>query len=105
MNDGVLPFLNAAAKETVLFLGASHTQDFSWRDTDSNNVVANSATFTYKFLEKAIRRDGVVLGHNHQFDPKTGTWKYLGLQDDKRVYRQSNLLIMFNPVLDPFGLL
>ena len=96
VNSGVMPLLRGAVAETVLFMGYSLRETFSWRNTD---VESPPVEVEMMFKEKHVVQDGEVLGHNHVHRDDKGEFQKLFLPNNEPAYASTNLNAMFPPIL------
>jgi len=92
VNEKKMPLLQNAVAETVMFIGYSYQEDYTWREGWENTPV----TVGMKFLEKHVKQDGKVIGHNHFIKDETGQWEPLQI-NEKPVYESSDLNNLFPP--------
>jgi len=93
INQSVMPVLYNAYVNTVLFLGFSYSEEFSWRD----GIVNGSGTATWKLLEIAIDQEGTPVTHNHVWNPEQGKFRVLLRPDGNKLYAETNLNTIFTP--------
>ncbi|KKN88381.1 hypothetical protein LCGC14_0249440 [marine sediment metagenome] len=89
-----MPLLRNADASTILFMGWSHEEQFTWK---KNFVDAPPIQVEMHFVEKNLNIDGFTIGHNHFYNPKTGAWEQLFNAKGELVYRSGNLNKMFPP--------
>jgi len=87
VNDDSMSFFHDAPANTVLFLGFSANQSFTWRPGKSGQPPMN---LSMSFQEKNFKdKDGVQVTHQHFYKPGIG-WREL-LIDDENVYPSADL--------------
>lgn len=87
INDAAMPLLMDPPPETVLFVGFSMREQYSWRSPS-----APPAEVEMKFLEKKIEDAvGDVHGHNHFFRPDEGEFQLLLKPDGLPIYDSADL--------------
>lgn len=92
VNSDTMSVLFDAPKETILFVGYSLRQSYTWRTQTQPPFQLN-----LKFLEKhVIDGEGNVRGHNDFWKADVG-WQRLLYDGDNPVYAQANLNAVFNP--------
>ena len=96
VNSSAMPLLHGAVTETVLFMGYSLRETFSWRNTD---VESPPVEVEMMFKEKHVVQDGEVLGHNHFHRDDEGEFQKLFLPGGDLMYASTNLNAMFPPIL------
>lgn len=91
VNDAPFSVLFNAEAETILLLGYTYQQNFSWRD---GTVSAPPISVEMKFLEKRIVWEGIVRGHNHFWKAGEG-WKRLEITPGVKLYQTRSFDILF----------
>lgn len=96
VNSTAMPIFNDAPPETIMFLGFSMSNQYTWRD---GNTGASPVALDMKFLEKNFEREeGAFLTqvtHNHMYRPGSG-WLRLEINGDK-LYTEFDLNTIFSP--------
>jgi hypothetical protein len=93
VNESKMPIFFDAPEETILFVGYSIRQQFTWR-----TGVQPPFKFDLKFLEKHVEDDGEIRGHNHVWKPDLGKWQHLRVDGGTRtVYQTADLNKIFKP--------
>jgi len=77
VNSKNLPLLFNADPETLLFVGYQYQQINTWRDGFTNTP---PVTISMNILEKRVNWNGVIIGHNHFWQPGVG-WTRLQFTD------------------------
>jgi len=97
INSSDMPLLMGAKKTTVLFVGYSYSEQYTWREGIENAP----AVIDMKFLEKHIEQDDNVIGHNHFFREDTGKFELLFLPPPGggNVYAEADLNNLFPPTI------
>lgn len=95
VNNAVMPLFHNAPKETVMFMGYSYNEQYTWRVGLENTPVAVNMLF----MERHIKQDGKVIGHNHFIQDETGKFTKLWLPNKKPVYAGTNLNNLFPPTI------
>ena len=91
VNSATFPLLAGATGETVLFIGFSMRQQFTWR---AGFVGTPPVQADFKFVQKEIEvAGGVTIGHNHFYRPGHG-WRKL-LVNGSNVYQTADLTNLF----------
>jgi hypothetical protein len=98
VNDEAVTLLFNAPRGTVLFMGFSYQEEFTWRDGGLENT---PASIEFKFLEKHHKQGGNVIGHNHFIQDDTGLFKELFLPNNQPVYPYADLNNLFPPNVVP----
>ncbi len=94
VNSAPMPLLRNADASTILFMGWSHEEQFTWKEGLVNTPPIQ---VEMHFVEKNLRLDGFTIGHNHFYNPKSGAWEELFNAKGELVYRSDNLNKMFPP--------
>ena len=93
VNSKKMSMLHNAVKETVMLVGFSYREDFTWRD----GLVNTPATITMKFLEKHTKQGKVVIGHNHFIQDESGKFMKLWNPYGSPIYALTDLNNLFPP--------
>lgn len=91
VNSEVMPLLFNAPAETILFMGYSLNQQFTWRTPTQPPF-----RITLKFAEKHVKKENsnIVYGHNHFWKADEG-WKKLKFDGVNYAYKAKNLNNIF----------
>ena len=93
VNSTPMELLYDAPAETILFLGYSREEEYTWREGYSGR---SPVTVEAKFLEQNFEvGDGTHVTHNHFPRPGVG-WRVLYV-NDKKVYASTDLDALFRP--------
>ena len=94
LNNGTMVTTYNSPVETVLFVGWSMSQQFTWRTGFSGQP---PVALSFKFLEKNFTSpEGIQVTHNHFYRPGVG-WRKLLVDGTRSVYSTSNLDQIFKP--------
>ena len=85
VNDSAMSVLFDAPKETIIFAGFSMNQQFVLASSQPN------FSLELKFVEKHVKDEGVVKGHNHFWRPKDGWRRLRVFGTTKPVYELTDL--------------
>lgn len=91
VNDRPFPLLFGALPETLLFVGFSYNQNYTWRD---GLIHAPPIDLELKIIEKHVIWDGVVRGHNDYWRPGVG-WETLLVDGTRKTYESRDFSVMF----------
>ena len=90
VNNAAMPLFHNAPAETILFLGFSQRQQYTWRVGHSGK---SPIELNMKFLEKNFQADGVQITHNHFWRPGVG-WRILFF-DGEKSFETANLSAIY----------
>ena len=76
VNSEVMSLFNDAPAETILFLGYSMRNQYTWRDGYTG---VSPVQLEMKFLEKGFESRGTQITHNYFYDPDKPGWRKLFL--------------------------
>ena len=93
VNSTRCDFLYNAPPETLLFMGFTHSESYSWR---LGNLDAAPIDVDLTIIEKRVLHRGVVCGHNHIFEPGNG-WvrQWIGASFDEPLHRLVDMNFIF----------
>lgn len=91
VNSTIIPWLYNATPETILFVGYSISQSFTWREDKIDTPPLN---VDMKFVEKRIVWNNKIAGHNHFWEPGKG-WKKVTIDQGRTVYQAVDLNGLF----------
>lgn len=95
VNSGAMVLFHNAPAETILFIGFSMQQQFTWRSGHSGK---SPVVVEMKFVEKNfVATTGTQVTHNHIYRPGFGYQRYK-INGTLDVYAQANLNTLFVPV-------
>jgi len=98
INNAEMPMLFGAVKDTIMFMGFSLREQFTWRDAE-----LPSTEIDMKFLEKHQEKlNGEIVGHNHFYREDTGDFEPL-FNVNGEIYSRVNLSDMFPSPDGPVG--
>lgn len=84
-----------AKRETLLLVGYTYSQKNNWRfGREGGPIEIPPVTVEIKFIEKHSQNDGLVVTHNHRYNPDTNKWEYLKI-NDKPVFRLADFDLLF----------
>lgn len=96
VNDSDMPIFTDAPAETILFMGFSTRQQFTWR---TGNTGASPIALTMNFLEKNFETEiggtGVQVTHNHMYRSGTG-WRKLTINGNP-LHADTDMNEIFDP--------
>jgi len=93
VNTLSMPIFFGATKETILFVGYSIRQQFTWR-----TATQPPFKLDLKFLEKRVEDQAHIRGHNHIWKADVGKWQHLRVDGaNQTIYRTTDLNIIFSP--------
>jgi len=90
VNSRPMSILHDAPAETILFVGYSMREQYTWRTDEDQPPVE----IDMKFVEKHIEIAGVTVGHNHFWQPELNRFAKLQV-GGKGVYPSSDLNQLF----------
>lgn len=93
VNNATMPMFYNAPAETILFLGYSIQQQFTWRSGLGGQPPVN---IEFKFLEKNFTWVTTQVTHNHFWRPGWG-WRRLLVDGVNPTYKSTNLTNIFAP--------
>lgn len=92
VNSETLGILYNAPAETLLFVGWSHSEEYTWRTEDPDDAIR--ATLELSFLEKHIQDGAAIYGHNHFWKDGEG-WQKLMFDGTNYVYKSFDFSLLF----------
>jgi len=105
VNQGAMPLLENAPAETVMFVGFSWQDQYTWKSDALENPLSDQppVLVDMKFTEKNIEFTGdggvkLTAGWNHAWRPNKGGWSELFINGNPPFERE-NLNAMFPPTL------
>ena len=94
VNSKKMPRLYNPEPDTILFLGYSYRNDYTWRSKDDYTV-----TVEFRFKEKHVDWNGKVHGHNSVYVPQEGGWRKITINElAEEQYEATDLNELFSLV-------